>query len=473
MQVYFYKQFKKKQNSTKQPAANSHDRILSCQLKHESTIESPVLLLSYGASGWQDTLNYAYIPSWGRYYKVMDATYNGAGHWEVALQDDALASNKAEILNTTAFIEYSGLSGETYIPDTRLTMRGNLQLNSTTIEGWGLLAGDLYYYVTVNSADGADRCYQMSRNAYEQFCSGLSGIGGSDLDKIALQCSSAFGAITRVLAIPFDLHSFVTTGMQSTFHVDCAGYSIATSAQIHYWDDSTNNKFVPYIYSQTDTVTVPWDNDISDYRNLSPFTVITLYLPYYGQIEIDPALLIGYSSVNIKSVISIRDGSVTYRVRAQDYIIGIYTAQIAQEVAIGQSLSNTLGFYKNAADTALGVAGSAATGNFIGVAQSATSGLINMGVASLQHSVSTKGSSTGLPMRSFQQDYELSRYSYPAVTTPANLKPIIGAPYMRVDTLSGHEGYYVKTNNAQVEISHYAGEADLINNALNSGVFLE
>lgn len=477
MNVYFYKNFKKKQNSTKVPAANSHDRIISCQLKENCSIESPVLRLRTGTSstGWQDTLNYAYIPSWGRYYKVEDATYAGGDIWEVALTDDYLASNRAQILSASAFIEYSGLSGETYVPDTRLTMRGNETVTASAEVTVDALNDAYTYYITIVSDYGADTCWEMTRYEFMKLCAELSGTapGSSIVTKLVDQLGNVFSAISDIKAMNFRLSDHNTPPQgHANEHVHISD-QIMTVATGTCWPSSqTTPSTDDYTYESSFSLTIPWDNAINDFRNLAPFTSFTMFLPYYGDVDINAVDLVGATTISVYMIISVRDGTITYRPMCNNKHLGIYTAIMANSIAIGQLQGNALGMAKAGLDTAIG-AGKIAFGDLGSGISQLGGGLINLGLTSLETKVNVTGQTTGLPMRAAGVKPRIRRYYHTSVTDPSNYKATIGAPYMRVDQLSAHEGYYVKTNSASVEISHYAGEADAINAALNGGVFLD
>lgn len=479
MNVYFYKNFKKKQNSTKVPAANSHDRIISCQLKENCSIESPVLRLRTGTSstGWQDTLNYAYIPSWGRYYKVEDATYAGGDIWEVALTDDYLASNRAQILDAYAFIEYSGLSGETYVPDTRLTMRGSRVASGVSTATLPFTTS-VKYYVSVINDQTVSRCYQMTGAEFITFSNAVMSINGTILDQMQKQLGNVFNAVTKVIALPFNLAAkYQEKYAAIEYHtvrlgsVDIGNPTLSCPAWDY--DPAVATDICDYVYEDTLTVSIPWDNSISDFRNLPPYTSFLAWLPFYGEVELDASYMVGQTSITLQYAVSVRDGSITYKLSCGNHVFGVYNASIAQEIAIGNVQGNPIGFMKAAINTASGTAGAFATGNAFGAVSELAGGLSNMGITAMERHTSQIGSMTGLPMKYMFRDFTLRRFYSSTVTDPSNYKATIGAPYMRVDRLRAHEGYYVKTNSASVEISHYAGEADAINAALNGGVFLD
>lgn len=485
MNVYFYKNFKKRTNSTKQPAANSHDRIIDCQLKENCSIENPILRITTGSAtaGWQDTLNYAYIPSWGRYYKVQDAVYSGGNIWEIHLQDDVLASNKANILNTTAFIEYAGDANLPYLPDLRLNMQGNRL--STGYDSASILANveATWYYVTVISSKGAAITYEMRADAYNTFAQNFTNLSPTDKQTLELQCGNAFAAIRSVKLIPFQLSSVYAPAHRiDTTEVDCAGLIIGTGGvTISYWLTEPYDSPLPlpggnaatYMYENSIDLNIPWYPGVDDFRNLEPYSYFTLFMPLYGQIIIDPSRLIGQTKLNIDYVISVRDGILTYKVTAGNDTIGIYDAKCSMEVAIGSTLANAAGTMSSLTSGLGAMVGALASGNPIGAFQTGLGMANNIGLSSYQRTISTNGSSSGLTMFKYGKSVVLRRYSYNIVGSPSDYKSILGAPLMKAESLSAHSGYYVKCNNASVEISHYSGETETINNYLNSGVYLE
>ena len=94
--------FAKKQNSTAQPAG-SPSRVLSCALKSDSGILSPVLEIGLGMSFNPYALNYAQIPDYDRYYFVTDWQWS-QGLWLCSLAVDPLASYKTAIGSASKYI---------------------------------------------------------------------------------------------------------------------------------------------------------------------------------------------------------------------------------------------------------------------------------------------------------------------------------------------------------------------------------
>ena len=118
--IYLYN-FKKRLNSTKQPAISAGLKV-SCVLKQPTNEYAPHFILD-GIS----TFGYNYL-SWGdRYYFIEDVTVLSNTRDEIICKLDPMATFKTEIGNTKAFIEYaaSGLNtARKYLPDPRVTMTG-------------------------------------------------------------------------------------------------------------------------------------------------------------------------------------------------------------------------------------------------------------------------------------------------------------------------------------------------------------
>ena len=156
MIVNFYS-FQKKKNSTAQPNISSATTLTSVQLKDDTGIMNPVLLINpnnaalpvpFVPSGF----NYANIPSFGRYYFVTDWTWK-KGLWECALSVDVLASFRTAIGNTSAYVERSAYASNGNIIDNLYPAKTDVQITSATIAtSWANVApsGGCYVLGLIN-----------------------------------------------------------------------------------------------------------------------------------------------------------------------------------------------------------------------------------------------------------------------------------------------------------------------------------
>lgn len=86
-----------------------------CDIKGESSIINPVLILKYNEKIFES--NYIYIPAWSRYYFIDDVRVLTGGRVEVSLSVDVLESFKDSILELNVILsdtEQTGLNN--YLP---------------------------------------------------------------------------------------------------------------------------------------------------------------------------------------------------------------------------------------------------------------------------------------------------------------------------------------------------------------------
>ena len=86
-----------------------------CEIKGESSIINPVLILQYNEQLFSS--NYVYIPSWSRYYFIDDVRVLTGGRVEISLSVDVLESFKDAILELNVILsdtEQTGLNR--YLP---------------------------------------------------------------------------------------------------------------------------------------------------------------------------------------------------------------------------------------------------------------------------------------------------------------------------------------------------------------------
>lgn len=74
---------------------------IECNVFHECSIMSPQFLLEYNAA--YVNANYLVVPSWGRYYFIVDVTLAPGGRMYLTCAEDVLMSNAGDIKNLTAY----------------------------------------------------------------------------------------------------------------------------------------------------------------------------------------------------------------------------------------------------------------------------------------------------------------------------------------------------------------------------------
>lgn len=131
MNIIFYSNFYKKENSTLRPVEGPGSLVnsvtVSGNLKEPCSILHPVISLQSPIQSSQpnDFYRYAYISTFNRYYWVDDWSFED-GLWTVHLDVDVLATYKNDIGDTTAYIlrtdsstsDYNGAITDTMYPAT-------------------------------------------------------------------------------------------------------------------------------------------------------------------------------------------------------------------------------------------------------------------------------------------------------------------------------------------------------------------
>ena len=164
MNVVFYN-FSKRSNSTKQPISGG--TTLSCELKDQTSIVNPTLVIKGVAAGLSTIWNYAHIATFSRYYFINNWRWLN-GVWECDLICDVLASFKTGIGNLSEYVfrsasEYNGQIVDLQYPT---TAEARVDSRLLTSRFQSVLAGG-YYIVGIISNDqvdamGAITYYQMT-----------------------------------------------------------------------------------------------------------------------------------------------------------------------------------------------------------------------------------------------------------------------------------------------------------------------
>ena len=85
--------------------------LLEGNLRDESSIINPIILISSNKEDIPYMYNYAYIPAFGRYYFITDIESVRTGIWRVSMHVDVLMSYKEQIKNLNVIINNSEETG--------------------------------------------------------------------------------------------------------------------------------------------------------------------------------------------------------------------------------------------------------------------------------------------------------------------------------------------------------------------------
>lgn len=473
MKVRFY-QFAKRNKSTATPTGNYHE--VDCQLKDATSITTPTLLLqTFSAYAY----NYVYIPDWERYYFIMDSQ-SVENMWEVQLQEDVLASFKTEIGSTSCNIMYA--TGSTKdIADTRIPVQADILrgheytaiTDLTITDGQGAIIlgitgkGSFGSYLLKNSADIPDLLDGIDTWWTTTVQSTMDSIKQCFFGGAAAECLKSAIALPLVIG-----GSDVGSGTAEDIYLGnypCLQPDGTTPIQGY--------RITKPIIHKTTTVNIPWQS--SDWKRISGYTTISLYMPLIGILNLPATELRNDSSIEVHLSINITSGDISCEVFGSTSNIKVATASgnCAMNTAYGNTGIDTTratqaiiaGVGTAAAALLTGGAGAiagAAIGN--GLASTASNAMQAIGGTGFGSGGLGGGSSQGLDkvIHIFVSQKQLT-------DTQSNFNNIIGKPYMGVSTPASFQGY-VQSDGFQFASNRaYSSEKDSINSMLDSGIYYE
>ena len=474
MEVTFW-QLNKRINSTKIPTTVGTN-LNAVYYKDVTDIHNPSIQVS--TANMNTTFNYAKIGSIYYFVDSIEAMTNNV--WRVNLKIDLLATYKSKILNTEVFALYSSSDFNKNLTDNRLATDGNIITQSSHVEipgfpysqgaaGWGQFGLTVVGYVTgdVPSHATATVTYFLTPRQMQLVVESL--LDPSFMEWILQYFTNPFDAIVECFWMPFDVSKFTTLASAT---VKIAGREITTS------DGDTITGSISYrnpsdLLGQRVSLDIPWIYD--DFRNLSNYTTMNLFLPVVGNTQLDPNLFYGESSMNIECVLDWSSGAIIYDIVKGSFpyqsVISRLSANAKTTIPIGQLQSSFGKIMQTLVNVGVGIAFTqmpymmpAALTSFAGAAS----------VALRRNEIHQNGAFSGsfLSSNIGPQDAVLTIQANDTSDMPENMANILGRPCYKKVLIANCSGY-LQTTNASVIIDGFYNESQAINNILNGGVYIE
>ena len=524
MNVYLYNNTKRL-NSTK--AAPTAVDTLSCVLKDNCSFIEPVLRIKAETI---PTFNYFKFED--RYYWLTNLVSLANNLWEIHGTVDPLTSFRGHVLNTTAFVLYDS-TPNTQLPDTRLGIETDCDTYTATANmPWYYTTGTdgTYLIATTGEEDtislGIDpnnpfsftgtlqQEYRNGTGVYAIPYSSIKEIGFDFGDFLSQFLTINAATATRMLQLLNDLQNHNPSSVEDAIkyfisalinaNLDMSvnyptrlamliaqnligGGDALKNVKAAYWLPFTlpsdaitttdqGNKLALGTYTDIVTglqrvvkpvitavdidVNIPWH--FNDWRDVS-CTEIMLYIPLIGCVNIPPEVVKGNSTLQIRFSLNIYSGELAAEIRCNGAQLGTYGTNAAMNILIGDSNVNMGG----AVNTVLG----AVTKNYAAVATGAVETMAGMNT-----SVGGIGGGAGTGLTN---QIVCTCRCHETSQNPSALLATIGTPTRQLKTLSTSLGY-CQCLNAQVNNTAVSGEPyptqteiEMINNYLNSGVYLE
>lgn len=473
-------QFKKKPNSTAVPGSEAVSRNFTCYALDNSSIIHPTLVLQYGID---DILsyNYAYIPSWGRYYFIGDIAVLEGGIYQLQMDVDALATYRTDILNSSQYVLRSASSSDGSIIDNLYPLKatnsrvrqyatGDPVIDSTTpVPTYfdGLVASGCYVLTIVSNNTSGITSYALDSVAFRSLMSILMTFVPSDMSDVSTGIGKQlFDPMQYIVSCQWFPTFPEKSPITSTNTINFGGYSITgITGTLGYFDASAWDE----VYIDID---VPKHTDAASYpyTQLEPFSRYSLYFEPFGSFDLDSTKLYGVSTVRCRWTVEYQKGyahldvfdksNPSNIIARADSVLGITipVTQISTDlISTGSSI------LRGAVNTGVNML----TGNIVGAIGSAI-GAIGNSIASMSPNSQTRGT----------PDSFLSYRGDPPCITAQFMDSVsrdaskFGAPLCQtvaLNTLSG----YTMCQSAVIQISGTDEENQMIVGELNSGVYLE
>lgn len=466
MRVIFYT-FTKRKNSLDTPSGEGFTS--ECVLKDTCTILRPRIEL---ASAYNLQWNYCYIPDFQRYYYVSDSEYF-RGVWTLECRFDAMASWEGFIRNTSAQVIFSSSHYNVNLLDNRIPATGNLDRQVSTEAFTGALGNATespsgYFALTVLSgngiwATGVSTTYFMTYRQMQVFAQEL--LAPEGLEAIKQYFDNPMDSLIDCYYIPLDITNYVA--LSTTTHIVIGGYTFPSAIGRTPQSTSLANK------SMSATIEIPWVYD--DFRRLSPYTNIDLFVPFCGSKPIPPEDCYQHDAILLSYSVDVTTGDVQCIAYLKETVLQEWAGNCRIMLPVGQTQSR-VGQTLGALSSGIAAVGKIGAGN---VAAGAT-GVLNA-IGSVLSPTEVKqcggfsgsilGACLGNDQNLLWQKFRMSVTSHLTEASPSSIRATIGNVNGDVEMIGNLSGY-CQTLGASVSAPAFAEELDEINAMLDGGVYL-
>lgn len=288
--------FRKRINSTKKPTSNDELGELSflseCTLKDLTSVIAPQVALIFPEHKLSpSTYNYAYIPSFHRYYFVTDIVFD---HNRViyTLACDVLATYWETLKGTTQYILRSASAGDLSIVDNLYPVTAKISHGYTLTTGWSYDSLSTGYYVLgiINKATDTVGCVSYYVMTSAQFA-GLRSALMTDYAYMGISATEISQELSRAIINPFQ---YIVSCKWFPEKPPTAGE--VSTISVSGWDftgGSASKLASAAVIIKQFTIDVPIHPQISrgKWLDFRPYSNFYFLFPPFGVIQIDPTKL--------------------------------------------------------------------------------------------------------------------------------------------------------------------------------------
>ena len=320
--LYLYKQFAKKENSTKVPSSGTLTLALQGILKEPCSIMTPVIKIErLPTDAIPGDYTYARWVQADRYYFIEDWVWVN-GLWEVHMKEDVLATFKTEIGNSTEYvlrtdstIDFNGeITDTTYPATTDIVSESYSLSNIFTTDltvgcyivgiisgGTSQAVGAISYFAMTSTEFGALKDKLFSDDNLEIM--GIIDAGGQtivqDLSQEVLKTLyNPYQYIVSCMWFPFGKNAIPSTSPVNTIKIGWWDYPLSGDRLYAQTFELGNEQFAITAHPQASR---------GSYLNYAPYTRRTL-LGRFGAVPIDTTMFVVGNKINISYMIDLITG---------------------------------------------------------------------------------------------------------------------------------------------------------------------
>ena len=458
--------FSKRKNSTAKPTGGT---VFTGLMREPCGVIRPSVSFEFAAGVNPSAYNYAYIPTFGRYYFINEWTSVGR-LWVCSMEVDALASWKTEIGASRQYILRSASDYDEDIVDTLYPTKVYPDVSSeyVSFDGWSYsFASGTYVFGVISPSAvgvGSSVYYVMTSEQFRRLVSYL--LDGSSWIEEDTPLLTEIGAplvkslhkplqyVTSCMWLPITI-----TGTPVTSIKFGLGWEIPLEAQY------LSGSMLYGSYASIDVPPHPDAKTLGNYCHSAPLSSYELDVPPFGRFPLDANLASRVESLDVEVNIDAVTGIGRLQVRGSGYTFVDVSTQVGVPMQLAeQSIDLNRGV--TAASNVSTAVTSALSGGFSGFAGSALSGIEGALTfaknAQTVYTGATGSNATLGPMK-------ITGVFYRPVDSNAAL---FGRPLCQtrqINTLTG----YIIADRPSVAIPCTTSEREMIETLIGSGFFYE
>lgn len=460
--------FAKKNNSTAVPESGTN--FQNVILKEPTDILNPRIRFTAAGLNAVTTApifyNYARISKFSRYYFISNWEYIG-GCWECSLSVDVLASWKAIIGASSAYVERAESAYNGEIIDAMFPATNNFNIVNVAISSpWAgvTLSGGCFIVGVISGNSSGGRIGAITY--YAMTTAELSTL-------MQFLFSNNIWASSSISEIGEGLYKSLFNPFQ--YIVSCMWFPLSISAiatgtaniRVGYWDTGISAHTISLYVTGVLTASAQLPNHPQiargAYLNFAPYSDYVLYLPPFGEIPLDAAFRARGNFVHYDCHIDIISGEATLRVgfRTESGNVAYFTERTAL-LGVPIQLAQILSDYSHSLQTLTNPPAS-----IIGAVTAGATAVCLSAIESQTPKVSTSGA-TGSLINFVMSPVIVCKF---AQISPAS-DGILGRPLLEqrtVNTLSG----YIKCRDVRISAPCMDREKEMIESMMNGGFYFE